>query len=116
MELPGLEPGITTCKAAVLPLHHSPMYTLWDSNPEPSGYKPDTLTIAPSVYMSITTASDGQRAKLRMNPHKVLATLPQKVYDVDADDALIRQSGKEGTLMTTISHVLTATRVGKWLL
>ena len=54
MELPGLEPGITACKAAVLPLHHSPMYTLWDSNPEPSGYKPDTLTIAPSVYMPIT--------------------------------------------------------------
>lgn len=51
-----------------------------------------------------------------MNPHKVLATIPKKVYDIDADDALIRQSGKEGTLMTTISHVLTATLVGTWLL
>ena len=51
-----------------------------------------------------------------MNPHKVLATLPQKVYDVDADANHIRQSGKEGTLMTTISHVLTATLVGTWLL
>lgn len=51
-----------------------------------------------------------------MNPHKVLATLPQKVYDVDADDALIRQSGKEGTHMKELSLALTATLVGTWLL
>lgn len=51
-----------------------------------------------------------------MNPHKVLATLPQKVYDVDADGSSIRQSGKEGTHMEKILFALTAARVGKWLL
>lgn len=51
-----------------------------------------------------------------MNPHKVLATLPKKVYDIDADAKHIRQSGKEGTHMEKISFALTAARVGKWLL